>query len=117
MAWTVPWQIIAMNLAGDIGDYTIYTDRFQQKVVYPKSPPKDPPSQMQVQQRARFKTAQAAWKMLSNAEKLSLENACRKTSASLTGQNLWISCSIRRDNSTLLTIERQSGVPLPKPTW
>jgi|SRR3990170_503150 len=115
MAWTVPWNLIAMGLSGDVGDFTVYTDRFMRKVVFPRSPPKVPSSELQLAWRAKFKNAQASWNLLSTQEKENLENACRRTSSSLTGQNLWISCSLKLDNGSLNTLEKQSGLPLPRP--
>ena len=114
MAWTVPWNLIGLEVSGDIGYLTIYTDRFGKKVAFPKSPPKEPPSARQVKQRAKFKTAQAAWMQLTKAEKVALEDATLKVSAPLTGQNLYISVHIRNDNADLITFEKQSGIVLPR---
>lgn len=114
MAWTVPWNLIGMEVSGDIDGLTIYTNRFGKKVAFPKAPPKEPPSARQIIQRAAFKTAQAAWMNLSGTQKTSLEDATKKVSAPLTGQNLYISSIIRNSNSDLITFESQSGITLPR---
>jgi len=114
MAWTIPWNLIGIEVSGDIGDLTIYTDRFQKKVAFPKAPPKEPPSARQIAQRLKFKNAQAAWMALTFREQVNLEKATQSLSAPLTGQNLWISAFIRNDNSDLITFESQSGFDLPR---
>jgi len=115
VAYTVPWQLLGIGVAGDCGDITIYTDRFGQKVAFPKSPPKDPPSAAQVALRAKFKAAQASWSALTKDQKFALEEACRRTSIPLTGQNLWIHTIMKLDKDAYLTIQRQSGITLPTP--
>lgn len=114
MAFTIPWNLVGIEVSGDIGDLTIYTDRFGQKVAFPKSPPKEPPSRLQIIQRASFRTAQAAWAALTPVEKSNLEEATKRVSAPLTGQNLFISAVIRDSNADLITFESQSGLPLPR---
>ena len=57
MAYTPPWNLIGQTVSGDFADLTIYTDRFNQKVFYPKAPPKEPPTIRQINQRSRFALA------------------------------------------------------------
>lgn len=113
MAWSVPWQLMGLEVSGDIGDLTIYTDRFGKKVAYPKAPPKEPPSFLQIIQRQRFADGQAAWMALDPDEKDALERATKKVSAPLTGQNLFISTYMRADSADLQTFSSQSGILLP----
>jgi len=113
MAWSIPYNLLGIQVSGDLGDMTIYTDRFGRKVWFPKSPPKKPPSQLQIDQRESFKSAQKSWSDLNDSEKRSLEDACRRVSLPLTGQNLWISTKLTGDSTSYTTIERQSGVTLP----
>ena len=115
MDWTVPWNLIGLIVSGDIGDLTVYTDRFGKKVAFPKSPPKKPPSPAQTIQRAAFKSAQSSWRSLTDSEKESLESATKKLSIPMTGQNLWIHTLMTNDETALQTVENQSGIPLPTP--
>jgi len=115
MAFTIPWNLIGLQVSGDIGHLTIYTDRFGKKVAFNKSPPKEPPSPEQVNQRNRFKTAQKNYMDQSNETKLAYENATKKTSIAFTGQNLWISVSFSQDFESLRTLEKQSGEILTNP--
>ena len=113
MAYTVPWQLMGIWVSGDVGDFTIYTDRFGRKVVFPKSPPKKPASKAQISHRARFKTAQSAWNDLSDSDKARLEEATLKSGIVMTGQNLYISVAMKNDQTALDTVSRQTGISLP----
>lgn len=113
MAFTIPWQVMGIWVSGDIGDLTIYTDRFGRKVAFPKAPPQEPPSEAQVHQRGRFRRAQVAWKALTDAEKKQLEIASIRGSLVMTGQNLFMSVALRDDNTALQTLARQTKTVLP----
>ena len=104
---------MGMEVSGDFGELTIYTDRFGKKVAFPKAPPKEPPTFAQIIQRQRFKDGQESWSSLDPDEKAALERATKKVSAPLTGQNLWISAYIRNDSADLITFARQSGIAIP----
>ncbi len=114
MAWTVPWNYIGLEVSGDVGNLTIYTNKNGKKVAFPKSPPKEPPSERQVNQRLKFKNGQKAWTNLTDQVKSNLEEATKKVNAPLTGQNIYISSHIRKNNDDLITFERQSGITLPR---
>lgn len=109
----IPWNLIAARLAGDLGGVTCYTDRYGRKTVYPIAPPEKPPSPEQTVLRSKFRTAQAAWKALTPAEKANLEEACRRASLRLTGQNLYISAATKKMNANVQALAAQTGIPLP----
>lgn len=113
MAETVPISMLGLQVSGDLGGLTIYTDRFGKKIFFPKSPPKEPASYMQMIQRFTFADAQELWSELSDDEKLNLEDATKRTSAPLTGQNLFISAYMRDDDSDFVTFARQANIELP----
>lgn len=113
MAFTVPWQIMGLQVSGDVGDETIYTDRFGKKIAFPKAPPEKPPTNLQILQRTAFKNAQARWMQLTAPEKKNLEDACRKLSIPITGQNLYMHTIMKLDFSAYATVQRQSGINLP----
>ena len=100
-------------VSGDVGDHTIYTDRFGRKVPFPKSPPKKPPSSKQDHQRERFRLAHVAWNALSTEEKQQLEVATIRGSIVMTGQNLFISVALNDTQDGLDTLARQTGTSLP----
>ncbi|MCH7687828.1 MAG: hypothetical protein IH899_14285 [Planctomycetes bacterium] len=113
MAWSVPWNLLGLIVSGDVGAFTIYTDKHGRKTVFPKSPPEKPPSVDQIAQRSRFATAQAAWSALTDQEKADLEAACRKLSIPLTGQNLYIKVALTARQSAADTVASQSNIALP----
>jgi hypothetical protein len=114
MAFTVmPWTLLGTRVMGDVSGYTVYTDRFGRKIWYKKAPPKEPPSPRQLEQRRRFRDAVNAWIALSEPEKLALEEAVRKTSLCLTGQNLFTSCALKHADDVYATLAKQTGETLP----
>lgn len=106
-----------MEVSGDFGDLTIYTNRFGKKVAFPKSPPDKAPTPIQNQQRSRFFLAQADWSSQTKQVKSNLEELCRKANIPMTGQNLWIHAALMNDNQAIVTLERQTGISVPKPNW
>lgn len=117
MAWSIPWDLIGLQVSGDVGGFSIYTDRFGKKVVYPKAPPEKPPSAEQTHLRSRFATAQADWMSQTAEVKADLEEMCRKANVPMTGQNLWISVALKNDASAMLTLQRQTGIVTPIPEY
>jgi len=113
MAWSIPWDLLGLVVHGDVGGYTVYTDRFGRKTVFPKLPPEKPHTERQRVQRQRFQQAVKAWKTLSEQEKKALEDAARKLSLVMTGQNLFISIALKHGKELKETIEAQSGITLP----
>jgi len=108
-------NVMGLIVSGDVGDYTIYTDRFGKKVAFPKSPPKEPPTDLQVAIRDRFKTAQAAYMACTPQEKANWELLVQKASLCLTGQNLYISVAMTRRYGVLDTIMSQTGITVTPP--
>lgn len=113
MAESIPINVLGMRVSGDLGGITIYTSMRGGKVAYPIDHPKKPPSADQLAHRDRFRWAQAAWSALSPGEKATLEDACRLLALSLTGQNLYISCAMRRTPETYATVARQAKMTFP----
>lgn len=110
---TIPWNVIGFRVMGDVGGFTIYTDRHFRKVVYDKAPPDKPASPAQRITRDRFRSAVQAWKALTPDEKASLERAVHTASLCLTGQNLYTSCALKHADAVYQTIARQTGETLP----
>lgn len=108
-------NVLGLVVSGDLGDLTIYTDRFGKKIVFPKSPPKDPPSAAQTVQRERFRSAQQAYMALTSQEKIAYEDLALAASLCATGQNLFIHVSLKHSFEFLATLQRQWGIPVPNP--
>lgn len=110
---TIPWDLLGWNLSGDIDGFSIYTDRFGKKIVYPKSPPKTPPTAAQLRQRARFRTAVLAFMALSSATREDFEEACRRASLVLGGCALYTSAALTDSNESIQALARQTRLVLP----
>lgn len=110
---TVPLSLLGMRVSGDLGPYTLYTDRYLRKQFFYYTPPTKIPTPAQAAQRLRFKEAQAGWNALTSQEKENLEDACRAASLTLTGQNLYISASIKQMTESYEAVGQQTGIPLP----
>lgn len=113
MPGTVPWNLLGFSVSGDVGGYTIYTDKNNRKIAFPLAPPDKPPSPAQAAHRERFRLAQAAWSGLSDQVKLQLETASQAGSLVMTGQNLYITIALQNDNTALQTLAEQTGTTLP----
>ena len=115
MAYTIPLSVLGVNVSGDLGPLTIYTDRFGKKVGYPRSPPKEPPSDLQVFYRNRFRTAQQSYMLLTPSQKLAWETLIQRTSICMTGQNLYIHIALKAAFDLLTTLQRQTGISVIAP--
>ena len=115
MAFTIPWQLLGLNISGDLAGFTCFTDRFGKKVWYPKTPPETPETPGQRQQRDRFSTAVTNWKAASQATRELYEATSLRASLMMTGHNLWISLSFSQDDLARQTLVRQTGITNPLP--
>jgi len=110
---TIPWNLLGHRVIGDLAGFTCYTDKRGRKIFYEKAPPDKPATPAQRLQRNKFRDCVLAWKSLSDAEKFALEEAVRKTHLCLTGQNLFVSCSLMQKPRVYETVARQSNEILP----
>ncbi len=117
MAWGTNASLWGLEVSGDFGPLTVYTDRFGKKVAYPKSPPKEPASPLQVQQRSRFRSAQKEYSSLSVSDKKDYEDLVNRASLCMTGQNLFIHTALRDTFAQLATLQRQWGITVTPPTY
>lgn len=112
-----PVDLLGFMVSGDIGGFTIYTDRFYRKVIFPIAPPCEPPSPMQVKQRARFASAMASWRAADQADRDGFEEISLRASLCMTGLNLWIHTCLKGTFVQLATLQRQTGVSVNDPAF
>lgn len=115
MAFTVPWDLLGLNISGDLGAWTCFTDRFGKKVWYPKTPPETPETPAQRQQRDRFAAAVANWRAADQATRDAFESISLAASLMMTGHNLWVALSFSQDDKARQTLTRQTGIYIPLP--
>lgn len=116
VSFTFPIHLLGLTVSGDVGPFTVYTDRFGKKVFFPKAPPKSPASDLQLLVRSRFMLAQTEYMSLSDADKLAYENLVRATNLCMTGQNLFIHVAMMHTFTFLDTLQRQAGIAVPAPS-
>jgi len=106
--------MLGIQVQGDLGPWTIYTDRKGRKKWFLYSPPTKPPTPNQLVARNRFRTAVLNWKALTAEQKFNLEEACRRLSLCITGQNLFVSTQLTHKQTAYATVARQSRLTLPE---
>lgn len=106
---------LGLRLSGKFGPLEVYTNRRGKHVWYEEPKLIPTPSEAQKACRERFKQAVFAWKNLASEEKKALEEAVKRASIALTGQNIWISAYTSKGRQALEALSRQTGIPLPLP--
>lgn len=107
---------MALQVQGDIGPLTCYTDSVGRLIAFLKAPPRVPETLNQKRNRDKFVAAGLAWRGLTSADRQCWRLACSKANLACTHFNLWVACWIRNDWSFARTISAQTGIPLTHPT-
>lgn len=106
---------LGMTVSGDVADWTLYQTLSRRVIVYPASPPKEPPSSAQRAHRARFCRAIREWREASEETRDNYETASIRAALPCTGLNLWIHAAFRPDNHGLPSLALQTSTVLPPP--
>lgn len=117
MPFGLPVSYLGIMVSGDLCGQTIYTDRFYRKVFFPQAPPCQPPSPMQVKQRARFAAAVAAWHGADEADRVGFEAISLRASLCMTGLNLFMHTALTGKFEQLGTLQRQTGISVNDPEF
>jgi hypothetical protein len=112
---SIPWNLLGIHASGDLADVTVYMDRHRRLVTFPKSPPQTPRTAAQEAHRQLWSIAVANWKTASTETRDAYERASLKASLMMTGHNVWMHFSFRRDAARLATLAAQTGETLPMP--
>jgi hypothetical protein len=105
-------KFIALELNGDIGGVTTYTNRRHKIIAFPQAPPRVPPTPNQIIQRARLTAIAAAWRVLGAPQRALWRVAATRANLSISGYNLYTVCKMRYEWSYAQTIEHQTGIVL-----
>jgi len=97
---------------GDIANLTMYRTRRNKLLLFPKTRPAKPPSDLQLQQRAQFTSAKDDWLALAPAERKQWATAAARASLCCTGYNLFLFWKLTADDSAIQTLERQTHTSL-----
>jgi len=104
--------LIGLFPSGDVGPFTVYTTRRKGVVWFPRSPPEKQPTVLQRRCRNRFRLAAWVWRSMPLPQRGEWERASQLAPLSITGYNLFVFHQLTRDDATIRTVERLSGVQL-----
>lgn len=97
---------------GDLGQLTLYRNKQGKVVVFQKTWPDKPPSDLQNAQRARFTAAAEAWADLSDANRAQWELASKRACLCMHGYDLFVHWQMMQDDAAITTLERQTNTTL-----
>lgn len=106
------FNFLGLSTQGDVGGWTFYTSRRRRLVFFPKSPPTSPPTPAQRARREPFRIAGLIWQTFDEHRRRTWHDAADRAHLAIHGYNLFTYYIITRDQSTIETVERQSGIEL-----
>ena len=104
--------LLGFNCTGDVGPYTFYRSKRGQLVWFPRAPALNPPSQIQLAIRQRFKQAGADWRTLNQSDRAAWLHTSKCCGLAITGYNLWVYWRTIRDLACIRAIERSCQTTL-----
>ncbi len=112
-AQLIPYCGIAVM--GDVGPFTVWTNKNGRIVVAPRVPPDEPPTPPQIRQRNRFALAMQHWKAETPQVRNDWNLLANRLSLCAFGLNVYISLSLLPDNDKLETANRRARLNLQPP--
>jgi hypothetical protein len=109
------YKFLGLKIQGDLGPFTCYTSKRNRIVWFLKAPPKTPLTEEQLNQLAMFREAAWAWRSFTDEQRQVWTLAARKASLRISGYNLLTYLVATGDDAAVRTIERQTGISLPRP--
>lgn len=103
-------------MQGDLGGMTCYTSQRNRVVWFVKSPPLEPASPTQRTIRNLFVLNANVWRAFSVDQRQTWNSAANAAKLRIHGYDLFTWWMRYRDQATLATIERQSGISIHKPS-
>lgn len=115
MARTAPKSLftwLGLIIWGDVGDLTAYRRPDGAMILFSKTWPDKPPSDLQIQARARLADAAATWQSLSGDQRSQWHLAAGRASLCMHGYNLFMALTLIPDPPAKATLERQTHTTL-----
>lgn len=106
------WNWLALDIVGDVADYTCYVSKRGDVVFFPKHPPEVPKSAKQAYRRELFRQAARNWKTKTPGQRADWERASQSANIKCTGYNLWTFWWVTENEPVIRTIEHQTGIHL-----
>lgn len=107
-----PWKLIGIRPTGDLGQFTMYTNRKGSLVCFLKTRPAKPLTNRQLGNMRRFTAIGSVWRSMPPSERQAWQLAAKRAGLTITAYNLFVYSQMQPDSSTLLTVQRQSAVHL-----
>lgn len=105
-------RFIGWNSQGDLGPWTLYTDKRKGLVFFVKSPPLEPPSQLQTSIRNRIRLAAYTWRNLSPLQRRDWATVAKRAHLKIHGYNLFVFWITRKEDAAIHTLERMTKIKL-----
>lgn len=103
---------LGLNSQGDLGPWTLYTDKRKGLVFFIKAPPLEPPSQLQTSIRNAIRLAAYTWRSLTPEAREHWELATKRAHLKIHGYNLFCFWILRKEDAAIHTIERLTRLKL-----
>lgn len=110
-----PWHLIGFRPTGDVGDFTLYSNKKKAIVCFLKTHPGKPFTARQKANMRQFAAIASVWSSMSPALREAWSQACQRAGLTITPYNLFVYSNMQPDSSTLQTVQRQSGIYLGFP--
>ena len=109
------WAQCNFDIAGDVGDYTVWTTQRGKQVWIKRAPPDKPPSNKQFKQRARFRKAMENWKLVTPDDREKWNKIAFSLSICASGMNLHMSLGLNPDHENFLAVTEKLNLHPPEP--
>ncbi len=103
-------NFLGLAIQGDIDGITCYRSSRGALIWFPRAPPAKPPSQLQIDQRQKWRAILDDWNALPAATQTNWMAITQRACLSLHGLNLYIWWRCSQDDSIINTLERQTGI-------
>jgi hypothetical protein len=107
-----PWRLIGIRPTGDVGPFTLYTNRKGKLICFLKTRPAKPLTARQRANMRKFEAIASVWRSMEPAQRADWSLAAKRAGLTITAYNLFIYSQMQPDSSTLLTVQNQSGICL-----
>lgn len=101
---------LALRVTGDLGPFTIWTDKYGRTCLCLKTWLKDPASFSQITHRNRIRLAAVEWRLLHPTTRKAWLTTARVTGARCNGYMLWSYYRMTQDIKTIKTLFRQAKI-------
>lgn len=109
------YNILALNLQGDIGPITFYTSSRGKMVAFLRAPPLNPPTAKQETIRDIFRNAASQWRALTPGQRTEWQQVADRCNLGITGYNLFTWYSHKRHYPGIQPLEEKARITLTLP--